>query len=135
METLKRLFKMFYPLEDAEQAEWAKIVQLPEDGFFAALAEKAQQLDLKQKRIEESIAWLGDEDAVLLLYFRIPDPRDLRSIQRVYELIGHTNCYLAYVFVNQLPDGDNTWDIFQLSRLSYLAHCNRITGPGADAEA
>ena len=41
---------------------------------------------------------------------------------------------LAYTFVHQLPDGPGTWDIFHMSKLSCLAHCNRVSGPGADCE-
>ena len=38
---------------------------------------------------------------------------------------------LAYPFLQQNPDGKGTWDIFHMSKLTYLAHCNRVSGPGS----
>ena len=131
-ETLQKLFTMFYPLTEREQAAWVRIIQLPAEDRFAELEERAGALGLGQRRVNGSVAWVADDDQVLLLFFRIPDPRDLDAIRQVYSVIADTQCYVAYVFVNQLPDGDGTWDIFQLSRLSYLAHCNRISGSGSD---
>lgn len=31
-------------------------------------------------------------------------------------------------------DGESTWDIFHMSKRTYLAHCNRVSGPGSDDE-
>lgn len=87
------------------------------------------------KRIDESVGWVTEDEEVLLLFFRVQNPRELDSIRHVYDVIAETNCFVAYVFVHQLPDGEGTWDVFQLSRLSYLAHCNRISGPGSECEA
>ena len=131
-EVLQKLFTMFYPLTEPEQAAWVRIVQLPPDEYSAELEARASALGLGQRSVDGSVAWVTDDDQVLLLFFRIPDPRDLDAIRHAYSVIADTECYVAYVFVNQLPDGDGTWDIFQLSRLSYLAHCNRISGPGSD---
>jgi len=52
--------------------------------------------------------------------------------RRMYDTIAGNEAPLAYAFVHQLPDGEETWDIFHMSKLTYLAHCNRVSGPGAD---
>jgi hypothetical protein len=69
-----------------------------------------------------------------MLLFRIPDPRDLSSVRRVYDTIAANEAPLAYAFVNQVPDGLGTWDIFHMSKLTYLAHCNRVSGPGSECQ-
>jgi hypothetical protein len=129
-EKLQELAKMFYPLDDAEQARWAGILALPDDGYAQALADEAAERGLRQEARDGALAWL-DGDEQLMLLFRLSDPRDLDAVRRVYDVIAANAAPLAYTFVHQLPDGEGTWDIFHMSILSYLAHCNRVSGPGA----
>jgi len=130
-ELLQKLFKMFWPMSKSAQDEWFRIIQMGQQEFSSELEGRARDLGLAQRDVDGAVAWCADDESVLLLFYRIFDPRKLDEVRHVYDLIAQTNCYLAYVFVNQLPDGDGTWDIFQLSRLSYMAHCNRISGPGS----
>ena len=130
-ELLQKLFKMFWPMSKSAQDEWFRIIQMGQQEFSSELEGRARDLGLAQRDVYGAVAWCADDESVLLLFYRIFDPRKLDEVRHVYDLIAQTNCYLAYVFVNQLPDGDGTWDIFQLSRLSYMAHCNRISGPGS----
>jgi hypothetical protein len=58
--------------------------------------------------------------------------RDLGTVRKVYATIAANTAPLAYTFVQQLPDGEGTWDILHMSKLSYLARCNRVSGPGAE---
>ena len=67
--------------------------------------------------------------------FRLSDPRDLSAVQTVCDTIAANEAPLAYTFVNQVPDGPETWDIFHMSKLTYLAHCNRVSGPGSEDDA
>jgi hypothetical protein len=55
-------------------------------------------------------------------------------VRLVYDTIAASEAPLAYAFVHQLADGEGTWDIFHMSGLTYLAHCNRVSGPGAECE-
>ena len=131
---LQKLFKMFWPMSKSDQSEWFRILQMDQPEFYRELEGRARDLGLLQKDIDGAVAWCADDESVLLLFYRICDPRKLDDVRHVYDLIAQTNCYVAYAFVNQLPDGDGTWDIFQLSRLSYMAHCNRVSGPGSWVE-
>jgi len=126
------LYRMFFPLGQLERSDWASIVRLPEAEYAARLADKARDSQCRQEARGEGIAWVGRAGNTELLWFRIPDPSDLGAIRRMYESLGGGNCPLAYAFVNQRGDGADTWDVFQMSRLSYLCHCNRLSGPGAD---
>ena len=62
---------------------------------------------------------------------RADNPGNLPAVRAVYALIAEDNCPMAYVFVNQRGDSVEAWDVFECSRLSYLCHCNRLSGPGA----
>jgi len=129
---LPDLFAMFYPLDRAAKRHWARIFTLPDPEYREALSEEARQRGLRQDTVDNAVSWVDGEGRRLMLLFRVPDPRDLDAVRRVYDTIAASDAPLAYAFVQQLPDGDGTWDIFHMSRLSYLAHCNRVSGPGAD---
>ncbi len=132
-EKLKELAGMFYPLDDAEQRRWADMLALPDGDYAEALAAEAAARGLRQETLDDVLAWY-DEDEQLMLLFRVPDPRDLGAVRRVYDVIADNPAPLAYTFVHQLPDGKGTWDIFHMSMLTYLAHCNRVSGPGAEGD-
>jgi hypothetical protein len=129
---MQRLFKMFYPLAPKERKRWARQVALDDEPYRQALEQEARVFGLAQRSFDDAVAWTDARGAVLLLFFRILDPRDLDAVRRVYETIARSGCFCAYVFLHQLPDGTGTWDVFQLSRLSWLAHCNRLSGPGSE---
>jgi hypothetical protein len=129
---LSDLFSMFYPLDRAAKHHWAAILALPDAEYREALDEEARKRGLSQHAVDRAVAWVAEDGRQLMLLFRVPDPRDLDTVRRVYDTIAANDAPLAYAFVQQLPDGDGTWDIFHMSSLSYLAHCNRVSGPGAD---
>ena len=134
MQHLRDLFRMFYPLGKAEQSEWAAILSLPEDEYVSALQDQALERGLGQEVVDGAVAWMDDEGRQLMLLFRLSDPRDLSAVRRIYDTIAANEAPLAYTFVNQVPDGPETWDIFHMSRLTYLAHCSRVSGPGSECE-
>ena len=133
MQHIQELFRMFYPLGNAEQSRWAALLSLPEDEYVAALGEEARNRGLEQQVLDDAVAWTDGQQ--LMLLFRLPNPRDLSAVRRVYDTIAANEAPLAYTFVNQIPDGPGTWDIFHMSKLTYLAHCNRVSGPGSEDEA
>ncbi len=132
--TLEDLFRMFYPLSTAEQRRWAEILSLPEDTYLSALEGEALKRGLQQSLVGGAVAWLDGDGHQLMLLFRLADPRDLEAVRAVYDTISENEAPLAYTFVHQIADGEGTWDIFHMSRLTYLAHCNRVSGPGSECE-
>jgi hypothetical protein len=131
---LQKLFQMFYPLSHAEQQRWAEILSRPEPEYISALGDEARNRGLSQSVVDGAVAWLGEGNRQLVLFFRILNPRDLEALRKVYEVIAANEAPLAYTFVHQIPDGEGTWDIFHMSKLTYLAHCNRVSGPGSECE-
>lgn len=134
MKHLPELFRMFYPLGKADQSHWAAILSLPDDQYVSALESEAAGRGLTQETVDDAVAWSDADGNQLMLLFRLSDPRDLSAVQRVYDTIAANEAPLAYTFVNQVPDGPETWDIFHMSKLTYLAHCNRVSGPGSEDE-
>ena len=129
--TLQALFRMFYPLSPSEQRRWAGILGLTHADYLSALEGEAHARGLRQETHEGFVAWSDAQGRRLLLLFRLYNPGDLAAVRQVYETIAAHPSPLAYAFVQQLPDGEGTWDIFHMSKLSYLAHCNRVSGPGS----
>ena len=68
------------------------------------------------------------------MFFKIPDPGNLNAIRAMYDEVAVSESALAFPFVNQRGDHKDAWDIFHMSRLSYLCHGNRVSSPGADCE-
>jgi len=134
MQQLQDLFHMFYPLSDAEQRSWAAILSLPEQEYVSALGSEALKRGLQQSVVDGGVAWMDGDRHQLMLLFRVLDPRDLDAVRGVYDAIAASEAPLAYTFVHQIPDGEGTWDIFHMSKLTYLAHCNRVSGPGSECE-
>jgi hypothetical protein len=66
-----------------------------------------------------------------MLLVRLEDFGKLDDVLRMYETIAEHEAPPAYAFMQQLPDGAGTWDVFHTSRLTYLARCNRVSGPGS----
>lgn len=128
------LYRLLYPLDGAEQDEWAATVHLPRGEFEDRLRQAAEAHGCTQENHGEYLAWMGPAGNPELLMFRIPDPGNLAAVRNIYAVIEETNCPMAYAFVNQRGDSVDAWDVFQFSRLSYLCHCNRIAGPGSSCE-
>lgn len=128
------LYRMFYPLSRKEQDRWAGILKLPFDEYAAKVGEVAEEYGCRQETRGDALSWTGETGDLELMLYRIPDPGKLARIRAMYETLDETACPIAYAFVNQRPDARDAWDIFQLSRLSYLCHCNRVSGPGSDCE-
>jgi hypothetical protein len=131
---LQDLFQMFYPLSNAEQRNWAAMLSLPEEEYVSALEREALRRGLRQSMVDGAVVWLDRDGRQLMLLFRVPDPRDLSAVRGVYDVIAANEAPLAYAFVHQIADGEGTWDIFHMSKLTYLAHCNRVSGPGSECE-
>ena len=128
------LYRMFYPLTPSDREEWANTVRLPAADYEARLAEVARALGLMQDQHRGAVIWTGPAGNPELMLFRIPDPGNLDAIRAMYDAVAEANCPIAYAFINQRGDSVDAWDVFQLSRLSYLCHCNRLAGPGSSCE-
>ncbi len=131
---LPDLFKMFYPLSNAEQRKWAAMLSLSGPEYLSALEREALERGLQQTVVDGAAAWWDKEGRQLMLLFRVSDSGDLDAVRGVYKTISANDAPLAYAFVHQKSDGEGTWDIFHMSKLTYLAHCNRVSGPGAECE-
>ncbi len=125
------IFNIFYPLAREPQEQLAKAVQTSEDGFAAILAQGAKLCGCQQTHSGNIVTWLDDSGVIQAMFFRIVDPSDANDIRDVYNELAEKKCPLGYVFIRQIPDGEDAWDIFRLSERSYMEHCNRISGPGS----
>jgi len=125
------IFNMFYSLARELQEILSRAVRTSNEKFADILAQAAGQYGCEQIHEGNQITWLDEDGAIQAMFFRILDPRDPGEIRKVYDMMIDNKCPLAYIFIRQLPDGEETWDIFRLSERSYMEHCNRISGPGS----
>ena len=111
---------MFSSLSQQENREWAEAFSADAAMKFG---EVSKQYNCTQQTEEGSVLWLGEDDKLEVMFLVIPDPEDLNSFRKIYELIGIKKCPLTYVVV---PVGKGVYDIFRLSLASYMEHCNRV---------
>ena len=123
--------KLFYPLTRNEERKWARVFR---DGFKALckrLEFDSQRLAFMQDSILDTYLIWKDLDTKLneALFCIIEDATSFKSIQDIISFIDRYMPTFTYVIIHQKKDGEGTYDIFRLSKFSYLEHCNRVKLP------
>ncbi len=130
-ERIKRrinLSAMFYPLERKYERSWGNLFK----SEFPDIVERFEELSIEknytQKHISNNtIIWqdVTDSNVECMFYF-INDPTNFDSVFDLFKMINRYRSFITYAIVHQKKDGENCYDIFRLSKFSYLEHCNRV---------
>jgi len=123
--------KLFYPLARTEERKWAKTFHTGIDSLFTILEPEAIRLKFFQDLVPENyIIWKDlDTKTNECMFCLIHDATSFGSIQSVINQIGLLKPTFTYTIIHQEKDGEGTYDIFRLSKFSYLEHCNRVKVP------
>ena len=126
-----QLYNMFYPLERTPERRWARLFSSSFETICEGMVEKAEEYKyLQEAKKDEHLLWRDpDEKNVECMFYFFPDAT---SFDRLFELVQHIHDYntpLTYVIVHQKKDGQGVYDIFRLSKFSWLEHCNRVRVP------
>ncbi len=119
---------MFYPLERKYERRWANLFRSDFDKIVIGLAEHAGEKNYAQETISKNaVIWKDPDDkSVECMFYFIDDPSDLDSVMDIFKVIKKVQPFFTYAIVHQVKDGENCYDIFRLSKFSYLEHCNRV---------
>jgi hypothetical protein len=123
--------KLFYPLDRNEEKKWAIIFRNGLDSLYAKLEIEASKLDFVQDLVQDKfIIWKDlPSNTNECMFCIITDATAFKSIQ---DVINHIEAFMptfTYTIVHQVKDGEGTYDIFRLSKFSYLEHCKRVKIP------
>jgi hypothetical protein len=122
--------KMFYPLERNEERKWARVFHKGLDSLYARLETEASKLSFIQDLKENYIIWIDpDKNTNESMFCIISDATSFKSVQSLISKIEELRPIFTYAIVHQQKDGEGTYDIFRLSKFSYLEHCNRVKVP------
>jgi hypothetical protein len=123
--------KLFYPLDRNEERKWARIFHNGLDSLCVRLEPEASKLKFDQDLVEKSFILWKDPDSNKneCMFCLITDATSFQSIQAVIKKIEALKPTFTYALVHQKKDGEGTYDIFRLSKFSYLEHCNRVKVP------
>ena len=123
--------KLFYPLARNEERKWARIFRNGIDSLFVKLESEAIKLDFVQDLVQDSFILWKDPGSNTneCMFCIITDATSFQSIKAVINRIEEFMPTFTYTIINQEKDGEGTYDIFRLSKFSYLEHCNRVKVP------
>jgi hypothetical protein len=113
-------------LKGSRKYYWGRVFASPVPKIAEALAPFAERAGCKQKILKDSIIWQGRDKNPEIMFCFIPEPSDLKAVRAVYGKVAKLNPILTFVIVHQKSDGIGSYDIFRLSRISYLEHYNRV---------
>ena len=120
---------LFYPMDRNVERRWGRAMQAGFERIASKLQDEADELNYNQENPEENvIIWRDDSDSVECMFYLIEDVMDIDQVSMVYDLIRKYDAFFTYAFVWQKKDGEHCYDIFRLSKFSYLEHCNRVYG-------
>jgi len=128
LEARIELSRLYYPLDRTAQRRWAKIFKSGFPALQTKLTELAGEMHYQQTiPADNAILWhsaVTDENECM--FCLIPDVMNLDMVHNVFSLIKKYRPFFTYAVVHQRKDGEGVYDIFRLSRFSYLEHCNRV---------
>jgi hypothetical protein len=120
---------LFYPLDRNNSRRWGTVLKNGYDSWEKKLSELAEEHGYESKRWEnsETIIWKDPQSKQVECMFQlITNPGSLPDVENIFKSIKQINPIFTYVFLHQKKDGNHCWDIFRMSKFSYLEHCNRI---------
>ena len=74
----------------------------------------AEENKYSQHMINNEIHWLNPSGKIEIMFFYISDPRNFKTVAKVYQRTKESQCDLACIFVHQWAEGDGNWDVFGL---------------------
>lgn len=125
------LFRMFYPIDKNLERRWGRIFDSEFKDVCAFFQEAADKHNYEQKNLgKQIILWRDKEDSTVeALFYFVREASDLNQVQNVFKRIQKHRPAVTYAIVHQKKEGEGVYDIFRLSRFSYLEHCNRVRSP------
>lgn len=121
------IFNMFYPLEKNAKKKWAKVFNSSFAEIVKRFADESITINYEQTQSKNLIFWKDKTNSkVECMFCFINDLTDLNRVYSIFRHIKQHKPFLTYAIVHQKKDGETTYDIFRLSKFSYLEHCNRV---------
>jgi hypothetical protein len=132
-------FKAFWSEEagtDKKCCEWGKLFASPRAELTSTMASKAQAYGCVQREAGDVLTWDGG-NGIEVAFFIIDDPSDLAAVRRAYGVVAALQPPVGFLIVRQPagkdPRGGIVFDIFRVSRESYLCHDARVCTPRSAA--
>ncbi|KPL17000.1 MAG: hypothetical protein AMS26_02570 [Bacteroides sp. SM23_62] len=91
-----------------------------------SLEEECKRRQLNQIVENEYIIWMNQRNEIECMILLVYDPSNIDTFIRLYSRIKKEDIKLTYCIVHQIPDGKYEFDIFRITEMSYLEHCNRV---------
>lgn len=123
--------KLFYPLDRTAQRRWARLFASDFKKICSRFSDLAGEWEFESRSASDNtILWtdVKSKNSECMFCF-VDDVTQLESISSIFDRIRQFRPVFTYAIVHQKKDGEGIYDIFRLSRFSYLEHCNRVKNP------
>ena len=128
------LYDLFTVYRSDFQYRWNDAIHQGFDAFAAEVEKMLPDKSLVQESEGKRVYWKDSDGRVEVMFAFIVDPTDLDGIIEAYQEIKHQDIPLTFVIIEQRSDGPRNYDIFRLSRSSYMEHNNRAWPPGCSPD-
>ncbi len=122
------LYNLFFSIEKNLEKKWVKLFSTNFKTIADFFRELSKQKHFDQQEVNSDfILWRtpGSSTVECMFYF-INNPSSLSEVYNCFRFIKQYNVGLTYAVVRQSKEGKDIFDIFRLSKYSYLEHCNRL---------
>jgi hypothetical protein len=117
---------IFYPLDGNFKKKLINRLQASEIDFINELATLAQKYSLTSGIIDNKMIWKDQNNAIqLILHFNIK-AHELNKILDIYRYTRHHQEIQNFILIDQTNPYKQAYDIFRLTRLSFMQHCNHF---------
>lgn len=123
--TQSDFFSFFNYLKTDEKLRWGNYIANQET-VKESFEKECKKNNLNQIVEGDYIYWINELNEIECQFLIVYDPSNIDTFINLYSNIIHKNIKLTFCIINQVPDGENKFDIFRLSEQSYLEHCNRV---------
>jgi hypothetical protein len=131
-EIAQMTYRIEEPMDQQTCYEWGNLFASPWDELVNGMGARAAQMGLTQDLEGGDLVWRKGSD-VRIKYCFVPDPTDIANVRRIFNDESNVAIPACFIIVRQPDDsetrGDIVFDIFRMSRESYLWHFYRVYTP------
>jgi hypothetical protein len=106
----------------------SEVLQTDIEALNTYLMPIGDEFGFRQEIIGQDIYWYNKDGILELIFFYIPDPRDLNRVMGAFKKTRDNKIIYSWILTHQWTDGEGTWDVFGLFRRRGLIHWNRFWG-------
>jgi hypothetical protein len=129
-EDLLSLFASRKTIPEPGREGWLRLLKSSRSDVNKRLENLAAEFGCTAQIGDQFVCWAGAGTGIEVCFEILPDPADIEVFVAIYERIRANDCPITFAFL--ATEDPNVFDIFSLTRRSYLQHHNQIRQAALD---